>query len=100
MAKVNINNLQGNDAIHGVKQNRMEKAERTAVPAKDTATTREDKVEVSTRGAQVGQLVDELKQMPDVRQDRVSEIKEKIASGSYEPSSDDIADAILKDANR
>ncbi len=56
-----------------------------------------DKLQVSNRAAEVGNLVDRLKNLPDVRQERVNALRERIAAGEFNPSSESIADGILKD---
>lgn len=100
MVKINIINTQGSDAIQAAKNNRAEKADKSVSQASSRgkkASVSEDKIEFSSKGAEVGKLVDQLKQFPDVRQDRIDSLKQKIESGEYNPASDDIADAILKD---
>lgn len=100
MVKVNkTDNLHGKDAISSVKHERTEKTNSTrSIPTKELkASLGKDTVELSRKSAEFGKLVDQIKQLPDVRQDRVNEIKQKIASGNYKPSAEDIADALLKD---
>jgi flagellar biosynthesis anti-sigma factor FlgM len=97
MVKVNINNLHGNDAVQATKNARAEKTESKIVDSKGKTHVKNDSVEVSSRGAEVGKLVDDIKQLPDVRQTMVNELKQRIASGDYDPSSGDIAGAIIKD---
>jgi negative regulator of flagellin synthesis FlgM len=104
MVKVNRDNLHNNDAAsaHSVKRAQNERAEKTGgaqgVPAKELKVSLgKDKVELSGKSAEFSKLVDQLKQLPDVRQDRVNELKQKIASGNYDPSAEDIAGAILND---
>lgn len=62
---------------------------------KPTAISR-DRVDFSNQAAKVGELVDRIKELPDVRGEKVNVFKEQISSGSYNPSSEDIAAAILK----
>ena len=103
MVKVNTDNLHGKDAVSSARQTKQERAEKTSGSAaagqvKTSANKADkDKVELSGKGAEFGKLIDQVKQLPDVRQDRVNEIKQKIASGNYQPAAEDIADAILKD---
>ena len=102
MVKVNTDNLHGKDAVSGARHNRAEKAEKTggskSVPSGEIkASPEKDKIEFSRKSAEVGKLVDQIKQLPDVRHGRVNELKQKIAAGEYDPSAEDIADAILKD---
>lgn len=58
-----------------------------------------DKIDVSNRAANVGKMVEKLNEMPDVRQEKVEALRQKIEAGEYKPSADAIADAILKDEN-
>lgn len=61
--------------------------------------TPSDQVNVSDRAASVQQIVDKISNIPQVRQDRVEALREQIQSGSFNPSSEDIADAILREDN-
>lgn len=75
---------------------------RRAIPEKQTQTVKnktagEDKAKFSDRAAQVGKLVDNIKEVPDIRLDRVNALRDKIAAGEYKVESSNIADAILKD---
>jgi hypothetical protein len=45
----------------------------------------------------VNEIVDKIALMPD-RQDRIDELKAKIASGTYNPSGDEIADSMIRRA--
>ena len=56
-----------------------------------------DKINVSNRAATAGKMVEKLQDVPDVRQERVEALRQKIESGEYKPSAESIADAILKD---
>jgi len=61
-----------------------------------TSAISRDRVDFSNQAAQVGELVDRIKELPDVRSEKVNAFREKISAGSYNPSSADIAAAILK----
>ncbi|HEV7644463.1 MAG TPA: flagellar biosynthesis anti-sigma factor FlgM [Pyrinomonadaceae bacterium] len=102
MVKVNRDNLHNNDAVSSAKRAQNERTEKTgaaqSVPSKELKVSPgKDKVELSGKSAEFSKLVDQVKQLPDIRHDRVNELKQKIASGNYEPSAEDIADAILND---
>ncbi len=56
-----------------------------------------DKVNLSDRAANVEKLVDKIKEVPDVRLERIQALRDKIAAGEYKPEARDIASAILKD---
>ncbi len=59
-----------------------------------------DEAEVSPRptdGPLIHALTQEILAMPD-REDRVSELRAKIEAGTYNPSSEEIADAMVRRA--
>ena len=58
---------------------------------------RADQVDVSSVGKEIGQLVERAKKLPEIRQERVDELRELVHSGRYEVSSKEIATAILRD---
>jgi flagellar biosynthesis anti-sigma factor FlgM len=99
MVKVNTNDIHGNNAVHGAKTHHAGKgAPVRSVPTKDLkASLGSDTVSFSGKGAEVGKLVDQIRSLPDVRQDRVAELKAQVDGGEYDPSSDTIAAAIMKD---
>ena len=98
MGKININKLSGLDPIRTETQREVKNAGKDAglTVAKRPAGN-EDKLEISSRASEVGKLVEHLKALPDIRQDKVADLKKQIAAGTYNPSSDSIADAILND---
>lgn len=84
-------------AARGAEAKRAETTSLHAGEAKQKEQVKEDKIEVSGKAATVKKLVEKVENLPDVRQERVNELKDRIAAGTYNPSSKDIADAILKD---
>lgn len=57
----------------------------------------DSQIKVSNRAANLGKLVGELAQMPDIRQEKVAALREQIANGSFNQPAKKIADAILED---
>jgi negative regulator of flagellin synthesis FlgM len=57
-----------------------------------------DTVQFSGTFAEVQSLTSQLQQIPDVRADRVAELKAKIQQGSYNPDPNDVANALLNDS--
>lgn len=69
-----------------------------SVPVRTTgALTTSDSVQVSPRATEIGELTAKVEQLPDIRADRVAELRAQVQSGNYQPSASDIAAAILKD---
>ncbi len=54
-----------------------------------------DKIEISSSAKQFQVAFSELKKLPEVREARVSELKEQIQNGSYKIDSEKIAEVIL-----
>ncbi len=95
MSKINFNSTNEAGQIRAADNKR-------AVPGKESQATKnktvvEDKTRFSERATKVGALVDKVKEIPDIRFDRVEALRNQIATNQYQPSSSDIADAILKD---
>lgn len=58
-----------------------------------------DRVSLSDRAAQMQELVARLRDVPDLRQERVAELRELVRSGRYDPPAGAIAEAIIKYEN-
>ena len=56
-----------------------------------------DSVNVSERGAALGELAAKAESLPDVRQEKIEKLRAQVQSGNYRPAAADIADALLKD---
>ncbi len=98
MGKINIDKTGGYNQIRAERQSEVKKTGReTAQPVENKLAADADKLNLSSRASEVGKLVGQLKDLPDVRQEKVSSLREQIQAGSYQPSGEEIADAILKD---
>ena len=58
------------------------------------ATAPNDTVQLSSGQATIRQLVSQLGQVPDVRQEKVNSLRSAIGSGEYRPSDAQVADAL------
>ncbi|MCK5419961.1 MAG: flagellar biosynthesis anti-sigma factor FlgM [Desulfobacterales bacterium] len=65
-------------------------------PEKQQAKT--DTVVLSDTAKTVQEAQTQLKSIPDVREDKVAELKEQIENGTYEVDADKLAGKMLKDA--
>lgn len=98
MGKININKTNDLDAIRAARQSSVKTEGKNKTESGDGQIRfGEDKIQLSERAGEVGKLVNEIKNLPDVRQARVNELREQIASGEYAPSGEKIADAILSE---
>lgn len=62
--------------------------------AKQSKTAKTDKIEISDFGQSLAIAKQAVKDAPEVRMDRVAELKAEIASGNYHVSSEEIADKL------
>ncbi len=93
-----INKTNEFDAIRAMRQNDVKLTDKEkAAGSERKSIAGEDKLQFSNRAAEVGTLVDRLKDLPDVRHEKIDALRQQIAAGEYNPSSDEIAGAIFKD---
>jgi flagellar biosynthesis anti-sigma factor FlgM len=96
MGKINIDRLSGPDPIRAEFGRDVKGAANEAgITVDKRGKVSEDKLEISSRATEVTRLVDQIKAMPDVRAERVDALREMVETGVYNPSSDQIAAAIL-----
>ncbi len=67
----------------------------TATPGAQPAA---DSISVSGRAAEIGEATNKALQLPELREERVAQLRAQVQSGTYHPSAENIADALLKDA--
>ena len=97
MGKINLDKINNPGLIRTGPQGGVKKSNHETPIVENKQNVTEDKLDLSNRGSEVNTFIDKLKELPDVRQDKVNSLRDQIASGSYNPSSEKIADAILKD---
>ncbi len=98
MGKINIDRLSGPEPVRAELQRDVKGTGAEAgLHVEKRSPVSEDKLDISSRASEVGRLVDQLKAMPDTRQERIDALREQVAAGNYRPTGDSIADAILKD---
>ncbi|MBX7147965.1 flagellar biosynthesis anti-sigma factor FlgM [bacterium] len=54
-----------------------------------------DSVDISSTGSQLKSLGAQLKQVPDIRTERVQSLKAEVESGQYNPPADQVAQALI-----
>lgn len=96
--KVNTDKTSDFETARTSRKSEVSRSTETIVQAnKKPASVEPDKINVSDRAANVGKMIEKLNDLPDVRQEKVEALRQKIESGEYKPSAEQIADAILKD---
>jgi negative regulator of flagellin synthesis FlgM len=85
----NSQNIQQVMKAYGKNVNKTKKTEK--------ATFQSDKIEISESAKDFQVAMKALSDLPEVREDKVDELKKKIADGKYQPSASDIAKKMLND---
>ncbi len=80
----------------------FQKPEKTKDKASEGAagevTSKDDQISLSGAAKEIGRLQAEVSKLPDVRTDRVEELKSAINSGTYNVKGDAVAGKLLKNA--
>lgn len=80
------------------KAKKTEKKEENSSPAQVKQTVKQnDKVQISSRGKEIADLIAVTNKLPETRDDKVSSIKNAIKSGTYSIDSQSLAARILKE---
>jgi|APCry1669190691_1035309.scaffolds.fasta_scaffold01221_4 negative regulator of flagellin synthesis FlgM len=72
------------------------RVEKGSVKTEETSD-KKGNVEISSRAKELAQAKELASSAPDVRVDRVAQLKKQIAEGNYHVSSEDIADRMVED---
>lgn len=98
MGKINLDKVNGFEPIKPERQAEVKAVQNSPVkPERSGLQTNKDSVSFSGKAAEVGKLVNELKQLPDVRAERVEEVRTKLELGDFAPSAREIVDAIVEE---
>lgn len=92
-------NMDGTDAASRKKNvEKQQNGLNAKIGAHNTQSVTADAVVLSGKGKEASVIAKALKDLPEVREDRVSELKAKIASGSYDISGKAIAEKMVSSA--
>ncbi len=96
-------NLNGGGEVEARRTRQLEAellGEGGAVPQTATPATRAvtDSISVSERAAEIGEVTNKALELPEIRAGRVEQLRAQVQSGTYHPTAENIADALLKDA--
>lgn len=87
----NYGNIQ--DVMKAYLTRKNEGASRKDAPAKGG----EDTLELSAQAREMREVKSALKEMPEIREDKVEQIKREIASGAYRVDAGKIAEGIIEE---
>jgi len=88
-----INNIQ---SIQGAMKAYRKNTEKVSSTEKSKFS--EDKIEISESSKDFQLAMSAFKNLPDVREDKVDQLKEEISKGTYKPSPQDIAKKMMSDS--
>lgn len=91
-------NMDGADAASRKKNVEKQNGLNAKIGAHNTQSVAADAVVLSGKGKEASVITKALKDLPEVREDKVSELKAKIASGSYDVSGKKIAEKMVSSA--
>ena len=95
--RIDNNMMSGMDTLE--QTSRKKNVEKVSANDKQNSSVVEsDEVSISEKGKDVSEMTRTLKDMPDVRADKVADLKERIANGTYNISGKDIASKIINTA--
>jgi len=75
------------------------KAQRVTASKKTDKTSSKDEVALSSEAKEFANMSKLLSEVPDVRIDKVEEIKNRMSSGNYNVKSEEVAEKILSQFN-
>jgi len=96
MSKIDINNTNGINPLQQAGKSKVDHADKakTAAPRSKPEVSK-DQLQFSNTAADVDKFVAQIKELPEIRADKVETIKNQINSGEFNPSNSEIADGIL-----
>ena len=90
-----IDSEQLSSSVYRIKNETAVKEDASPESQSGTVTQGSDRVELSGNNARIGRLKTMMKQLPDSRQGKVTQLRQQIADGSYQVSSAVIAGKML-----
>jgi hypothetical protein len=97
MGKINLDKLKSFEPIRPERQADLKSGQTPPIRPPQAEPSAKDRVDFSGRAAEVGKLVTEVKELPGIRPGKVASVQAQMASGMFNPTNGEIADAIIKD---
>lgn len=94
--RINSNMMSGMDTLE--QTSRTRNVEKTSAEQQQATGVESDNVTLSKKSKDVSEMTLTLKSMPDVRADKIADLKERIANGTYNISAKDVAAKIVNTA--
>ncbi len=74
-----------------------DRSQANAPSVRQSGESKEDQIRISTRAREVHRIAEIVKAAPDVRAEKIREIKQAVQSGTYAVPSAQVAEKILQD---
>ncbi len=90
--------INGNTPLIGLNKSvqRLDSAQKSeSVQKRGQTSSDSDRIELSTRGLEYSRIEDMIRSTPDVREDRVNQVRSQIESGTYNVKAEQIAEKII-----
>jgi negative regulator of flagellin synthesis FlgM len=86
-------------AVQALQQyQKIDKVQNESNPKVDGSAAPEEKVNLSTKARDIQQLKDAVSQLPDVREDKVRELKDQVDRGAYDVNGQKIAEKMVSES--
>ena len=96
--RINSNMMSGMDTLEQTSRARNVEKTSAEQQQQQTSAVESDNVTISEKGKDVSEMTRTLKSMPEVRADKIADLKERIANGTYNVSARDVAAKIVNTA--
>ncbi|MEN6565537.1 MAG: flagellar biosynthesis anti-sigma factor FlgM [Veillonellales bacterium] len=92
--KMNVNQIKNVMKVYG----EQTKTAKTAGTGKTSPTQKKDEVILSPQAQEFGQVLQSIKGLPDVREAKVAELRQKISDNTYQIPAKDVAEKMISQA--
>lgn len=96
--RINSNMMSGMDTLEQTSRARNVEKTSAEQQQQQASGVESDNVTISEKGKDVSEITRTLKSMPEVRADKIADLKERIANGTYNVSARDVAAKIVNTA--
>jgi len=86
------------DYIGKILESTLNPTRKTSNEKTTTSLSGKDRATFSSRAADIDKALSIINTMPEIREDKVEQLRQQIAAGEFRISSDEIADKILNEA--
>jgi negative regulator of flagellin synthesis FlgM len=87
-----------NSQSDAVQNSKISRAQEGVSESSSSGINGSDTVQLSSKFSEAQQLTAKLQQLPEIRSERIANLKEKIQQGTYNPDSAEVAGALLNSA--